>query len=103
MNTNDELRQKFVDQTAPQADYLGLRIPDEHLAWNKERGCYDFSQPDWSEFREVIRGNGPCNRERLAARRKAWEDGRWVREGLLAHAAKKREAKAGQPTACTRG
>ena len=90
MNTNDELRQKFVDQTVPQAEYLGLSVPDERLAWNADKGGYDFSQPDWSEFRDVIRGNGPCNRERLAARRKAWEDGRWVREGLLAHADRKR-------------
>lgn len=86
---NDELRQRFVDQTAPQAEYLGLEIPDPDLAWNEERGHYDFSQPDWAEFREVLRGNGPCNAERLAARAKAWEDGAWVREGLMAHAEKK--------------
>ena len=86
---NDELRQRFVDQTAPQAEYLGLEIPDPDLAWNEERGHYDFSQPDWSEFREVLRGNGPCNAERMAARAKAWEDGAWVREGLMAHAEKK--------------
>lgn len=86
---NDELRQRFVDQTAPQAEYLGLAIPDPDLAWNEERGHYDFSQPDWAEFREVLRGNGPCNAERLAARAKAWEDGAWVREGLMAHAEKK--------------
>lgn len=86
---NDELRQRFVDQTAPQAEYLGLAIPDPDLAWNEERGHYDFSQPDWAEFREVLRGNGPCNAERMAAREKAWEDGAWVREGLMAHAEKK--------------
>lgn len=86
---NDELRQRFVDQTAPQAEYLGLEIPDPDLAWNEEREHYDFSQPDWSEFREVLRGNGPCNAERMAARAKAWEDGAWVREGLMAHAEKK--------------
>ncbi len=90
MNTNDELRQKFVDQTVPQAEFLDLAIPDERLAWNPDKNGYDFSQPDWSEFRDVIRGNGPCNRERLAARRKAWDDGRWVREGLLAHSDKRR-------------
>lgn len=89
INTNDELRQKFVDQTVPQAEYLGLTIPDENLKWNEERGHYDFSQPDWTEFFDVLRGNGPCNTDRLAARRKAWEDGAWVREGLLAHARKK--------------
>lgn len=86
---NDELRQRFVDQTAPQAEYLGLEIPDPDLAWNEDREHYDFSQPDWSEFREVLRGNGPCNAERMAAREKAWEDGAWVREGLMAHAEKK--------------
>jgi ring-1,2-phenylacetyl-CoA epoxidase subunit PaaA len=88
INTNDELRQKFVDQTTPQAKYLGLTIPDPHLMWNEEKGGYDFSEPDWSEFYEVIAGNGPCNRERLAARVKAWEDGKWFRDGLSAHAAK---------------
>ena len=86
---NDELRQRFVDQVAPQAEFLGLEIPDPDLAWNEERGHYDFSQPDWSEFREVLRGNGPCNAERMAARTKAWEEGVWVREGLMAHAEKK--------------
>ncbi|MBF9029440.1 1,2-phenylacetyl-CoA epoxidase subunit A [Rhodobacterales bacterium HKCCE3408] len=89
MNTNDELRQKFVDQTVPQAEYLGLTVPDENLKWNDEKGGYDFSEPDWSEFFEVIKGNGPCNTERLAARNKAWDDGAWVREGMLAHARKK--------------
>ena len=89
INTNDELRQKFVDQTVPQAEYLGLSVPDEHLAWNDERGHYDFSEPDWTEFFDVIKGNGPCNVERLAARKKAWDDGKWVRDGLMAHARKK--------------
>jgi ring-1,2-phenylacetyl-CoA epoxidase subunit PaaA len=93
MNTNDELRQKFVDQTVPQAEYLGLTVPDEHLKWNEETGHYDFSEPDWEEFFQVLKGNGPCNRERLEARNKAWDEGRWVREGLLAHAAKKRARK----------
>ena len=89
IDTNDGLRQKFVDQTVPQAEYLGLTVPDENLKWNEERGHYDFSQPDWNEFFDVLRGNGPCNTDRLSARRKAWEDGTWVREGLLAHARKK--------------
>ena len=88
MNTNDELRQKFVDQTVPQAEYLGLTVPDPDLKWNEEKGGYDFSEPDWSEFFAVIAGNGPCNAERLGARVKAWEDGAWFRDGLMAHAAK---------------
>jgi ring-1,2-phenylacetyl-CoA epoxidase subunit PaaA len=88
MNTNDELRQKFVDQTVPQAEFLGLTVPDEHLKWNEERGHYDFSQPDWDEFFNVLKGNGPCNAERLSARQKAWDEGQWVRDGLLAHARK---------------
>ncbi|WP_170431992.1 1,2-phenylacetyl-CoA epoxidase subunit PaaA [Ruegeria arenilitoris] len=90
INTNDELRQKFVDQTVPQAEYLGLTVPDPDLKWNEERGHYDFSEPDWSEFFDVIQGNGPCNTDRLAARNKAWDNGQWVRDGLLAHAKKKR-------------
>ncbi|MEM6339772.1 MAG: 1,2-phenylacetyl-CoA epoxidase subunit PaaA [Pseudomonadota bacterium] len=89
MNTNDELRQKFVDQTVPQADYLGLTVPDDTLKWNEERGHYDFAEPDWDEFFAVIKGHGPCNAERIVARRKAWEDGAWVRDGLMAHADKK--------------
>ena len=97
MNTNDELRQKFVDETVPQAEYLGLTIPDETLRWNPDKldgkGGHDFAEPDWEEFFEVIKGNGPCNVERLEVRRKAWDDGAWVREGLLAHAEKKRAAK----------
>jgi ring-1,2-phenylacetyl-CoA epoxidase subunit PaaA len=88
INTNDELRQKFVDQTVPQAEYLGLTVPDPDLAWNEEKGGYDFTEPDWSEFFEVIKGNGPCNRERLGARVKAWEDGAWFRDGLNAYAEK---------------
>ncbi|WP_299897803.1 1,2-phenylacetyl-CoA epoxidase subunit PaaA [uncultured Ruegeria sp.] len=90
INTNDELRQKFVDQTVPQAEYLGLTIPDPDLKWNEERGHYDYTDPDWSEFFDVIKGNGPCNIDRLAARNKAWDDGKWVRDGLLAHARKKK-------------
>ncbi|WP_373051015.1 1,2-phenylacetyl-CoA epoxidase subunit PaaA [Thalassovita aquimarina] len=89
INTNDELRQKFVDQTVPQAEYLGLTVPDENLKWNEEKGGYDFSEPDWSEFFDVLKGNGPCNNDRLNARVNAWEDGQWVRDGLLAHAEKK--------------
>ncbi len=87
--SNDEGRQKFVDQTVPQAEYLGLSIPDPDLKWNEDTGHYDFTDPDWSEFFAVLKGNGPCNADRMAARRKAWNDGTWVREGLLAHARKK--------------
>jgi ring-1,2-phenylacetyl-CoA epoxidase subunit PaaA len=93
MNSNDELRQKFVDQTAPQAAYLGLTIPDDTLKFNEETGHYDFAEPDWDEFFDVLRGNGPCNTDRLEARNKAWDDGAWVRDGMMAHAEKKRTAK----------
>lgn len=92
MNTNDELRQKFVDETVPQADYLELKVPDPDLKWNEERGHYDFGEIDWDEFYEVLKGNGPCNAERMAARQKAWSDGEWFRDGLMAHA-RKREAR----------
>ncbi|WP_114389842.1 1,2-phenylacetyl-CoA epoxidase subunit PaaA [Notoacmeibacter marinus] len=88
INTNDELRQKFVDQTVPQAEFLGLSVPDDKLAWNEEKGGYDFSEPDWNEFFQVIKGNGPCNEERIEARRKAWDDGAWFRDALTAHAEK---------------
>ena len=88
MNTNDELRQKFVNETVPQADFLNLRIPDENLSLNKYTGNYDFSEPDWNEFYNVIAGNGPCNKERLDARKKAWDDGAWVRDGMMAYARK---------------
>ncbi|SMX51100.1 1,2-phenylacetyl-CoA epoxidase subunit PaaA [Actibacterium lipolyticum] len=90
MNTNDELRQKFVDQTVPQAEYLGLTVPDPDLRWNDETGQYDFSEPNWDEFFDVISGNGPCNTERLNTRKQAWDDGAWVRDGMLAHAAKRK-------------
>jgi len=98
INSNDELRQKFVDQTVPQAEYLGLTVPDEAVKWNEEKGGYDFSEPDWDEFFEVLKGNGPCNVERLGARQKAWDDGAWFRDGLLAHADKK-EARRGSAAA----
>jgi ring-1,2-phenylacetyl-CoA epoxidase subunit PaaA len=88
INTNDELRQKFVDQTVPQARYLGLSIPDDKLVWNEEKKGYDFSEPNWDEFFEVIAGNGPCNKQRLHDRVKAWDDGEWFRDGLVAHAEK---------------
>lgn len=90
-NGNDELRQKFVDLSVPQADYLGLTLPDPELRWNEERGHYDFGAPDWEEFHQVLAGKGPCNHERMAARVKAHEDGAWVREAALAYAAKQRQ------------
>jgi ring-1,2-phenylacetyl-CoA epoxidase subunit PaaA len=86
--SNDDLRQQFVDMTVPQADYLGLTIPDPELKWNSERGHYDFGPIDWDEFWAVVKGNGPMNRERLAHKRLAWEEGAWVREAAVAHAAK---------------
>ena len=89
VKTNDELRQQFVDQTVPQIEFLGLDLPDPDITWNEARGHYDFSDPDWSEFFDVIKGNGPCNTDRMAARRKAWDDGQWVRDGLMAHARKR--------------
>ena len=89
MNTNDELRQKFVDETVPQAEFLGLKVPDENLKWNEATSHYEFSEPDWNEFFDVISGNGPCNEERLEARKSAWEEGAWVRDAMMAHAEKK--------------
>jgi ring-1,2-phenylacetyl-CoA epoxidase subunit PaaA len=92
--TNDELRQEFVDKTVPQVEFLGLHVPDSDLNWNEARGHYDFGPIDWEEFFQVIAGNGPCNKERLAARQKAHDDGMWVREAALAHAKKRAAASA---------
>ena len=86
--SNDELRQRMVDQTVPQAEFLGLSIPDPDLRWNEAHGQYDFGAIDWSEFYNVLKGNGPCNRDRIQTRRKAWDDGAWFRDGLNAHAEK---------------
>jgi len=86
--TNDELRQKFVDVTVPQAEAIGLRVPDPALNWNEARGSYDFGDIDWEEFYAVVRGEGPVAKERTQARVQAWEDGAWVREAAAAHAAK---------------
>lgn len=86
--TNDQLRQRFVDATVPQAEAIGLSVPDDGLAWNEERGHYDFGEIDWEEFYSVIRGEGPVARERMQARRKAWDDGAWVRDAANAYAAK---------------
>jgi ring-1,2-phenylacetyl-CoA epoxidase subunit PaaA len=87
--TNDELRQQFVDATVPQAEILGLTIPDANLKWNEERQHYDFSEINWDEFWQVLEGNGPCNKERIAARKSAKENGQWVREAALAFAEKR--------------
>jgi ring-1,2-phenylacetyl-CoA epoxidase subunit PaaA len=86
--SNDELRQKFVDMTVPQSEVLGLSLPDPELRWNEDRGHYDFGPIDWPEFFAVIKGNGPCNAERIAHRRRAHQEGRWVREAASAYAEK---------------
>ena len=87
--SNDELRQKFIDATVPQAEYLDLTIPDPDLKWNEARGHYDFGAINWEEFWEVVKGNGPCNRQRLEARQKAHAEGEWVREAAMAYAKKR--------------
>ena len=87
--SNDELRQSFVDMIAEQIKLLGMTLPDPHLKWNADRGHYDFGEINWTEFWNVVKGNGPCNKQRLDARRKAHEEGRWVREAALTHAQKK--------------
>jgi ring-1,2-phenylacetyl-CoA epoxidase subunit PaaA len=89
-HTNDELRQRFVDMTVPQADALGVTLPDPELRWNRERNSYDFGSPDWDEFARVIKGAGPLNAQRIAHRRAAQENGEWVREAAAAHAARQR-------------
>lgn len=98
--SNDELRQRFVDMIAEQIKVLGLTVPDPDLKWNEERGHYDFGPIDWDEFWNVVKGNGPCNRQRLRTRVQAWEEGAWVREAAAAYAEKKakREAQAGGVT-----
>jgi ring-1,2-phenylacetyl-CoA epoxidase subunit PaaA len=88
--TNDELRQRMVDMTVPQAECIGLKMPDNELKWNDETGHHDFGEIDWDEFYNVLAGNGPCNKERLAVRNKAHNDGAWVREGAVAYAEKKK-------------
>ncbi|MFQ5448475.1 MAG: 1,2-phenylacetyl-CoA epoxidase subunit PaaA, partial [Saprospiraceae bacterium] len=99
--SNDELRQEFVDATIPQAELLGLTVPDPGLRWNEARGHYDFGAIDWEEFWNVVKGNGPCNRQRIAARQKAYDDGAWVREAAIAYAEKKvqRHLQASKPEA----
>jgi ring-1,2-phenylacetyl-CoA epoxidase subunit PaaA len=94
--TNDELRQRFVDVTLPQAEYLGLKVPDADLTWNEETQHYDFGAIDWSEFWRVVKGNGPCNEERIQARQAAYDNGRWVREAATAFAEKQSRRKQAQ-------
>jgi ring-1,2-phenylacetyl-CoA epoxidase subunit PaaA len=89
---NDELRQRFVDMTVPQAEVLGVTLPDPDLAWNPARGSHDFGDPDWDELARVIRGDGPCNEERLARRAQAHHEGAWVRAAAAAFAEKKQAA-----------
>lgn len=91
--TNDELRQQFVDITVPQADFIDLEMPDPELKWNEKRGHYDFGEMDWDEFWQVVKGNGQCNKERLHARRTAWDEGEWVRDAAFAYSEKKSEIK----------
>ncbi|SER74866.1 1,2-phenylacetyl-CoA epoxidase subunit PaaA [Actinokineospora terrae] len=91
-HTNDELRQRFVDMSVPQAAKLGVTLPDPHLVWNAERGHHDFGEIDWTEFWQVVKGDGPCNAQRVEHRRKAHEDGAWVREAATAYARKKEQA-----------
>jgi ring-1,2-phenylacetyl-CoA epoxidase subunit PaaA len=88
--SNDDLRQQFVDVTVPQAEMIGLTVPDKDLNWNEERGHYDFGVINWDEFNQVVQGNGPCNLERVEARKKAKENGMWVREAALAFAEKRK-------------
>jgi ring-1,2-phenylacetyl-CoA epoxidase subunit PaaA len=92
--TNDELRQKFVDITVPQADFLNLKVPDPDLKWNEEKDGYDFGTIDWEEFYAVVRGEGPVAKERMKARRAAWDEGAWVREAAAVHEANRLARKA---------
>jgi ring-1,2-phenylacetyl-CoA epoxidase subunit PaaA len=88
-HTNDELRQKFIDATVPQAEYIGLTIPDKDLKWNEDKKSYDFGEINWDEFWNVVKGNGPCNKQRLEARNNAHNNGSWVREAAIAYAEKR--------------
>ncbi len=91
--TNDELRQKFIDVTVEQAKVLGLEMPDKDLVWNEARGHYDSGAINWDEFWNVVKGNGPCNKQRLETRKKAWEEGKWVRDAAMANAEKRKAKK----------
>ena len=92
--TNDQLRQRFVNQTVKQAEYLGLQVPDEALRWNADKNGYDYSDPDWNEFKKVIKGQGICNKERLLARQQAHDSGAWVRAAAEAYAQKNNKSSA---------
>lgn len=96
-HTNDELRQRFVDMSVPQADALGVRFPDPELRWNEQRETYDFGEPDWTEFMDVVKGNGPCNIERIANRKAAHDEGAWVRAAATAFARRNNEAEGETP------
>ena len=89
-DSNDDLRRKFVDITVPQAEYLGLTVPDPAIKWNEDKGGYDFGEVDWDEFYAVVRGEGPTAKERMKVRREAWDNGAWVREAADAHETKRR-------------
>ena len=91
--SNDELRQDFVDASVPQANFLNVKLPDDKIKWNEERGHYDFGEIDWNEFWKVVKGSGPCNKQRLKNRKKAYDDGEWVREAASVFAEKKRMRK----------
>jgi ring-1,2-phenylacetyl-CoA epoxidase subunit PaaA len=97
--TNDELRQKFIDVTVEQAKILGLSVPDPDLKWNEERGHYDYGTINWDEFWNVVKGNGPCNKERLETRKTAWEKGAWVRDAAAAYSEKRKKRAAEQQAA----
>jgi ring-1,2-phenylacetyl-CoA epoxidase subunit PaaA len=99
LNSNDELRQRMVDQTIPQIEYLGLTVPDPDLRFNEETGHYEIGEIDWSEFMNVLKGNGPCNRDRLRTRVEAYENGAWFRDALVAHAAKHEAMRVDEPRA----
>ncbi len=91
--SNDELRQRFVDATKPQADILGLTIPDPDLKWNEATGHWDYGKINWEEFNNVVQGNGPCNKLRVKARKEAWDNGKWVRDAATAYATKREQQK----------
>ncbi len=91
--TNDELRQQFIDQTVPQADILGIKVPDPDLKWNEEKKHYDFGEIDWDEFWNVVKGHGICNKKRMDDRNNAWDNGKWVRDAAVAYAEKQQNKK----------
>jgi len=97
--SNDALRQKFIDATVPQAEYLGLTFPDPDMKWNAEKGGYDHGPIDWDEFWRVVKGGGVMNRDRIRDRKAAWDNGAWVREAALAHAEKRRRRAEAAPIA----